>query len=221
MQKQHFNNLIFNPFGIPDDELLEQCTNNPKLFNLLGADDGIVGDKSRNRDESYRARLVRYVFYMYDKESPLWTANPDIVDRKKAAALLAGFDIIGQKDTLEKIFNLDDIFLTNSVVSFIQYQHSNDLSALIVNEQSLYAMQASLLEHMDDFKDDKAKVDHFKTKAALMKSQDEILELNEKYKARIWRDDKEAYEKTMDIGFGRATTPEKIAKIKLKGKILE
>lgn len=221
MQKQHFNKLIFNPFGLPDEELLEQCTGNPKLYNLLGGDEGVVGSKSRHKNESYRAKLVRYIFYMYDKESPLWEGFPDIIERKNEAASLAGFDIIGQKDTLQSIFLLDDIFLSNSVVAFIRYQHSNDLSALIVNEQSLYEMQASLLERMDDFKDDKAKVDHFKTKAALMKAQDDILELNDKYKSRIWRGDEDAYDKTMEIGFGRPTTPEKIAKIELKKKILE
>lgn len=222
MNKDHFHKLIFNPIGMIDEEIINQATENKKLYDVLGGENGIVGPKNRHKDISYQAKLCRYIFVLYDKNTPLWQTHPDIISRKKEAASLAGFDIINQTDTLDKVYKLDDIFLTKSVTSFIKYQYSYELAALIANEQVLFDIQESLMEHMDDFKDDKDKVSHYKTKIELAQKQDSLLEMNAKYRDLIWKEDDSAYEKTMELEYGRAVFPEQIAKIELKKpRILE
>lgn len=215
MQKQNFDKLIFNPFDLTDEELITNAKENEKLYKALGAEKGVVGDYQRH-PLAYQAKLVRYVLYLYDKNSPLWLTHPDVVSRKKESARLAGFNINEEESTLNNIFLLDDELLSQSISAFIKYQHSDKLSVLISNEQVLYELQHVLRSQMLEFKDDKQRIDHFKTKTALLSEQDKILDLIEKYKYDIWQGDDAAYDKSMDILYDRKVTPEQIAKIELK-----
>lgn len=219
MDKNFFRGLIFNPHGLSDQELIAQAEQG-KLFEILGGNDGILG--SFYQDEHFKACQVRYVLYLYDKNSPLWMTEPDIASRKKKAASLAGFDILSEKSVLEGMFLLKNVFLARSVTSFIKFQYNIELSALISNEQVLYELQHVLREELTSFKDDKQKIDHFKTKTELLTKQDAILVLCNRYKSEIWKEDQSAYEMTMEIEYGRKVTPEQIAIIDLKtpGKIM-
>ena len=216
MKKEQYAKLIFNPFDMTDQDIHDQVNENSRLYNVFGGDEGIFGPDARNRSVSLKARMFRFILFLYDKNSPLWITHPDIVSRKKQAALEAGFDIIQQDKTLESLFALTDLFFAKSVTSFIRYQHSDELSALIANEQVLFDLQKGLMENMDEFKDDKQKIDHFKTKADLIDRQDKIISINNKYKFNIWQGDSQAEEKTLEIEYGRKTAPEQIAKIELK-----
>jgi len=211
MDKNQFKGLIFNPVGLSDQELIEQAREG-KLFNVLAGKSGILG--SAYQDEHYMACQIKFVLFLYDKGSPLWMTDPDIVARKKKAASLAGFDILN--DRLDDLFLLKNVFLARSVTSFIKYQYNIELSALISNEQVLYELQHVLREELTEFKDDKQKIDHFKTKTELLTKQDAILDLCTKYKAEIWKEDQVAYEQTMEIEYGRKVTPEQIAIIEIK-----
>lgn len=216
MNRANFDRLIFNPIDISDEELIAQVGENERLYRALGGDEGFLGPDARHRDISYKAKQMRYVLVLYDKESPLWMTHPDIVSRKKQAALLAGYDIIKEENTLQQMYDLKDLFLAKSTSAFIRYQHSDKLSVLISNEQVLYEMQSRLMGSLTDFKDDKQMIDHYKTKAQLLEEQDKILNLIEKYKQEIWRGDDVGYDKTMNIEFDRRTTPEKISMVELK-----
>lgn len=216
MNNKAFEKLIFNPLGLSDLELISQCKENERLFNALGEGEGLLGDKVRNRSESLIAKQIRYILIMYDKNSPLWLTHPDIVARKKQAALISGFDINSSSSSLEDVYLLKDKFLARSISSFIRYQHNEKLSALISNEQVLYELQHALREQMNEFKDDKQRIDHFKIKTGLLAEQDKILSLIENYKFSIWQGDEAAYDTVMNIEYGRKSTPEQIAKIELK-----
>ena len=213
MTRQNFSKLIFNPFELSDEVLIENASQG-KLFSVLGKEEGLMG--SITNDQTYLAQQIRYVLYLYDKNSPLWLTDPDIIARKKKAASLAGFDILSDKKTTENLFLLKNVFMARSVSSFIQFQHSNELSVLISNEQVLYELQHVLREELVEFKDDKQKIDHFKTKTDLLEKQDKILGLISKYRDQIWQGDDEAYEQTMEIGFGRKVSPEQIAILEYK-----
>lgn len=215
MVKENFNKLIFNPFGLSDEELIEQVEQKQKLYEVLGAEKGIMGSFHTSKER--RAKQIRYLLYLYDKHSPLWISDPDIKDRKKKAASLAGYDILNdKKKTLDEIFLLSDPHLAKSVSSFIRYQNSATLSSLITDEHVLYELEEAILQHLDDFKDDKQMIDHYKVKLDLTEKKQKLLELINKNKYEIWQDDKEAEEITMDLEFGRKVTPEQIAMIPIK-----
>ena len=211
---RHFSQMIFNPLEVEDKDLVDYCLGTDSLYQMLGGDNGVVN--SRHRDVSFRARQIRYILFLYDKNSPLWKLEPDIVNRKQRAAEISGFDMFAQKDTLEQMYHLDDIFLARSISSFIQYQYNHQLAAMIANEQVLFEMQTALRETMTEFKDDKSRIDHYKTKTALLIEQDKILDLINKYKDDVFKGDESALEKTMELGYNRKVTPEQIAMTELK-----
>ncbi len=214
MRRENFDKLIFNPFELSNEDLME-AARETRLKDAIGAEEGILG--SRHKDLSWQCKQIRYVLYLYDKNSPLWITDPDIVNRKKRAASLAGFDIlVNEAKTFDDLFFLKDPYLAKSVTAFIKYQHSNELSVLISTEQVLYELQSALREESSDFKDDKQKIEYFKTKAALLQEQDRILTLINKYMQQIWQSDTAAYEVTMDLEYNRKVTPEQIAAIPLK-----
>lgn len=213
MVRDSFKKLIFNPFELSDEELLHNASQG-RLFTVLGGDAGIMG--SRHMDPSYRAKQVRYVLYLYDKESPLWQTDPDIVSRKKKAASLAGYDILSDESGMKDAMMLTDVFLAKSVSTFIAYQNSGALAAMIANEQVLHELQGVLMETDDDFKDDKQKIDYFKTKTDLTEKQDKLIGLINKYRLDIWKNDDIAEGVTMELEYGRKATPEQIACIELK-----
>jgi hypothetical protein len=215
MRRENFDKLIFNPFDLSDQELIEQVENNEKLFSILGGESGIMG--SLHTSINRRAKHVRYTFYLYDKESPLWLSDPEIAGRKKHAASLAGYDVLNEpQERLDELFLLKDIHLAKSVSSFIRYQNSADLSALIMNEHIMYELHDGLVRHLNDFKDDKQLVDHYKTKLELTQKQDTLLNLINQYKHNIWQGDKVAEEVVMDVEYGRKAFPEQIALIEIK-----
>jgi hypothetical protein len=214
MRKENFSKMVFNPFEISDDVLMTNAEGT-KLYDLLGADQGIMSAHHMHTES--KAKRIRYILYMYDKGSPLWQTDPDVISRKKKAASLAGFDILSERDNvLEQLFLLSDKNLAKSVSSFVRYQNSPELSTLISNEQVLYELQHVLREQLLDFKDDKQKIDHFKTKIELLEKQDRVLGLINKYKEQIWGGDDPAFEQTMELEFNRKTSPEQIALIQLK-----
>lgn len=215
MQKKNFDKLIFNPFDLTDEELMTNVKENERLYHALGGDKGVASHHQRH-PISHQAKLIRYVLYLYDKNSPLWLTHPDIVSRKKEAARLAGFEINDTNERLDRIFLLDDELLSQSISAFIKYQHSDKLSVLISNEQVLYELQHVLRSQMLEFKDDKQRIDHFTTKTKLLSEQKSILSMIETYKYDIWQGDDPAYDKSMDILYDRKVTPEQIAKIELK-----
>lgn len=215
MNRSSFKDLIFNPYEISDEDLIHNASQG-KLFQVLGGEEGIMGAEFQS--EMNLARQIRYVLYLYDKNSPLWQTDPDIVQRKNKAAHLAGWNVSDESIVIQlsPFFRLKDPFLTHSVTKFIRYQNSTPLQALITNEQVLFEMTHVMMESLDKFNDDKQKVDHFKTKTTLLQEQDKIINLIEKYKLEIWKGDEAAYEATMENEFGIAVTPEQIAQIPLK-----
>lgn len=215
MNRNSFKELIFNPYEISDEDLIANASQG-KLFQVLGGSDGVMGAEFVS--EINLARKIRYILYLYDKNSPLWQTDPDIVARKRKAAHLAGWNIADENvlKELTAIFRLRDPFVTHSVTKFIRYQNSSPLQALMTNEQVLFDMTHVMMESLDKFNDDKQKIDHFKTKTALLQQQDNIMSLIEKYKTQIWKGDEEAYEQTMELEFGKKVSPEQIAQITIK-----
>lgn len=214
MERSKFNGLIFNPHGIPDQELVDYFATNEDLYRMIGRDSGILG--SLHTDTSFRAKQIRYTLFMYDKGSPLWKIEPDVQQRKRRAAIEAGFDLIKQQGTLDQMYLLQDTHLAHSVSAFIVYQHSNTLGSLIAAEQTLHELQSVLMLRMDDFKDDKQKVDHFTTKTKLLAEQKKIVADINEYRDTIWHDDKDAEDVTMEMKYNRKRTPENIALHELK-----
>lgn len=214
MRKENFSKMTFNPFEMSNESLLANAEGT-KLYDVLGGEEGIMGAKHLGVEA--KSKRIRYVLYLYDKNSPLWQVDPEISSRKKKSASLAGFDILSEKPTvLDELFLLKDKYVARSVTTFIKHQYSNELSVLISNEQVLYELQHVLREELDDFKDDKQKIDHFKVKTELLEKQDKVLGLINKYKHQIWGGDEAATEVTLELGYGRKSTPEQIAQISLK-----
>ena len=84
-KKEQFDGMILNPFELSDDELDLEIRSGV-LFEALGSEIWDYPSK-------YRPYLIRYILYLYDKGSELRRYFPDIAERKKVCAELAGFDL--------------------------------------------------------------------------------------------------------------------------------
>ena len=82
-----FDSMFFNPYGIKGS-ILKKYPKIKMFKSFLKADD----------------KLIRYVLYVYDLNTPLKEYYPDLKIRKEEAAKLSGYDLAKDKDFLYQIF---------------------------------------------------------------------------------------------------------------------
>ena len=88
-QREEFSKLKFNVYDVKAEvDLLKE-------FPLLGR---IESFKSYNGADSNR--LIRYIIYMYDLESPLIKRFPKLDERQIECATLSGFNLVKDKSRL-------------------------------------------------------------------------------------------------------------------------
>lgn len=185
-RKEQFDKLIHNPFG----EEPEETEVSVSFGRLQHALNGILECKPKKDI----GRLSQYILYLYDKNTPLISYEPDIDKRKRTAATLAGYDLEKDKNRLEKIFFLSDTNISQVVMNFIRFQRSREWSSLVTNEQLFWELQDGIINRYDDFKDDEQVLKGFERKTMLSKKSDQIVELISKYEEALFNGDEELKE---------------------------
>lgn len=180
-KEKQFDCLEHNPFNEDPEETAVLCT----IGRLARAMNGI----QKFNPEKYRGNAAQYIMYFYDRQTPLRNLYPDVDQRKKQAAILAGFDLEKDKGLLASMFNLTNEPLTNAVISFIRFQNSRAWSGLVANEQLLWETQENLMRRFEEFKDHKQLLDAVKVKTQISETSDKIMTLIAKYEAELFAGD--------------------------------
>ena len=152
-------------------------------------------------------KLIKYVIYMYDKNSPMRDLFSDINIRKNECAILAGYDLSKHEKKLTKIFNLTDKDIMEMLYNFLKYQNNKAWALLTSNEEGLWQYQKELLTPIVDFRQDKEKLQALEVKAKLMNECDMIVKRIENYEEKIFGDDDDIKNKIKQ----ERTSPESIA----------
>lgn len=143
-----FKKMNFRIHGVDDIDSIK------RLDNCYGLE-FIVG---RNRE-----RIIRYLVYMYDSNSPFQTIR-DVPQRKRAVAIQAGFDFTKDEKILRSLFELEDPYSV-AVVGLLREQNNTLFTSIVVQEQLFYQKVERLIRPMKEDVNDKDELD------ALLKQQ--------------------------------------------------
>lgn len=146
--------------------------------------------------------IIRYISLLYDQRSPIRVKVSDIVERKHECAELAGI-----KSGQDEIFNLRDKKVIGYINAYIRAQSSKIWAILAANEEVLWQYQQELLNPIENFKDDKGKLQALEIKSKLMNECDSIIRRIESYEAKLFGDNLEKKDDIINF------TPESIANI--------
>lgn len=162
---------------------------------------GLVDD-DRNDIES----LIKYIIYMYDKNSPMREMYQELEERKLECAMLSGYKELKDKKILKELFNLTDKRACFLISSFLKFQNHKTWAMLVSNEEVLWQYQQELLSPITDFRQDKEKLQALDIKSKLMNECDSMIKRIEGYEDKIYGDDDKLRNAIKNI-----TSPENIA----------
>ena len=151
-------------------------------------------------------KLLKYIIYMYDKNTPMRELYQELQERKVECALLSGYSEKKDKTTLEELYNLTDKRACELISSFLKYQNHKSWALLVSNEEVLWQYQQELLNPITDFRQDKEKLQALEIKSKLMNECDSIIKRIEGYEEKIYGDDKKLKDAMKNV-----TSPENIA----------
>lgn len=165
--------------------------------------------------------IIRYIVFLYSKESPFISAFKDVGSRMRECAKEAGYDIVKDEATVKKLFefkvdqvegedgedeNPHDVEFVNMVIDYLKHQNDLTWAMIVSNEQTFYEYQEALVQSVNLFKNDRDKLSAIQVKTKLMEDSDAIAERLDKYYKKIFSDD------TIIKRVKQAYTPENIAK---------
>lgn len=155
--KAEFKKLRFNVYSAKGDVMSAF----PRLGNIQSFKDYIEPDRNR---------IIKYIVYMYDKESPLVKRFQKIEDRQRESAILAGFDTQKKKDHLALIYANENESVNAMVCDFIVEINSRKWAMIISNEATFYEFQRALLTPIDraSANNEKAGMDAIMVKSKMM-----------------------------------------------------
>jgi hypothetical protein len=157
----------------------------------------IFGKQPNSEEE-----IIRYIALLYDQRSPIRVKISDILERKQECAEIAGL-----KGDTEEIFNLSDKKVVGYVNAYIRSQSSKIWAILSANEEVLWQYQQELLNPIENFKDDKGKLQALEIKSKLMAECDAIIKRIESYESKLLGDNLDKKDDVINF------TPESIANI--------
>ena len=166
-----FDSMFFNPYGIKGS-ILKKYPKIKMFKSFLKADD----------------KLIRYVLYVYDLNTPLKEYYPDLKIRKEEAAKLSGYDLVKDKDFLYQIFFFTDLKTLEMVDEFLKKQNNRVWSMIVSNEQTFFEYQTKLLRPVDGDKD-KDILQALQIKSKIMDDLNTINDRLETYYLKLYGED--------------------------------
>ena len=152
-----FIKMEFRIHGIKD------LTTVPRINKIDGIEVlvGTRGDKA-----------LRYLLYMYDQGSPFLTIR-DIPQRKRAAALEAGFDFAKDESFLRDLFDVKNHYAV-LIVNILREQNNALYASIILHEELYYRYSNRLLKSFDDGVEEKDEMDMLIKQQKLLAAANEI-----------------------------------------------
>lgn len=187
--KEDYNGLSFDIFKAKEkDDILSVLPELKDIKSFTKLDFEIVvntGVTSIGLKE--RTKLIKYIVLVYDKESPFIQRFKSLPERKKQAAVTAGFD---PKDPIIDVLqdvSSDDI--CSMIIDFVVYQNDLIWSMLISNEQTFYEYQNTLMSPTMMIRNDKDKLSGTAVKTKLLADSHEIAARINSYRKQLFVDD--------------------------------
>jgi hypothetical protein len=204
-KKEQFDGMILNPFELSNDELDLEIRSGV-LFEAMGSDIWQYPSK-------YRHFLIRYILYLYDKGSELRRYFPDIAERKKICAELAGLDFHKKthKDKAEEFYELSNKASRLSMISFIKHQNNVIYGLYWSNIEHLWKLISDVSKKFTEFSNDKAYLEGQKIKSQMLELAEETLGRIKKHELELFQGDDLAKELTAKTRQG--SYPEDMATI--------
>jgi hypothetical protein len=208
--KKDFDGMRFNVFGLEEENESSLKTTfltevQLKYKEIPQALKGIDSYKKPDKQ-----KLIRYILYMYDKDSPMRIFYPDTGKRKEECAILAHYNLKRDAEQLEIVFSLRDELISEIVSNWIVWQSSMIWSSYMTSTQMYWEYQREMMKGIIDFKDDKQLMDAMNAKAKLLKTSDELIISIESYERRLNQGD-DALKEVLDFKRRRITSPELFA----------
>lgn len=189
--KEDFNKMIFNPYGIKS---LKRKYPKLKMFKTF--------DKA---DE----RMISYVLYMYDHNTPLKEQFPDLKVRKEQCAVLSGYNLVKDNETLHDMFFFLSEKLILMVDEFLRKQSNRIWSMIVSNEQTFFEYQTKLLSPVEGERD-KDILQALQIKSKIMDDLNTINDRLDSYYMKLYGEDQELLKV---IKADKRLTPEFIANL--------
>jgi hypothetical protein len=138
---EEFSTMLFNVMNIPSGktitEVYPELAKYPEFGNYTGMEP---------------ETLLRYVFLMYDRHTPLKKVD-DIISRKIQAAQIAGFEP-NEKGYFDRLvddmmrgFNAD---VNKMIIRALRLQHDITFSTMVTGNEALYQKQELILSAADE-----------------------------------------------------------------------
>lgn len=159
-------------------------------------------------------KLIKYIVFLYSKESPLVRNYKDVGVRMREAAKLAGYDLGIDATLLDKLYRFEigmteapedwdyeedgyfnseelpeDLEFVTMVIDYLRHQNDLVWAMIVSNEQTFYEYQEALVQSVNLFKNDKDKLSAIQVKTKLMEDSDAIAERLEKYYKKVFTED--------------------------------
>jgi len=175
-QVSEFKSMSFNVFGVKHSvDLLKEF---PKMSLIKGFVEYSGADRNK---------VIRYVCYMYDKNSPIKDYHQDLAVRKAECARLSGFSS-GDKGILEEVYDMKNEGVLAMINDFLIFQNERVWTMYVSNEQTFYEYQKKLLRNVEGDRD-KDILQALQIKSRLMTDMDEINNRLESYLRILTGDD--------------------------------
>ena len=150
----------------------------------------IFGSQSKYKRSDFE-KLIKYIFFMYDKKTPMVEHYSDVNERKEQCAIMAGYEDI-KKESVLQIFSLENEVARELIFKLLKHQKGMAWSALVTNCELFWQYQREILSPIEISKDDKNKLDGLKVKGYLAGEVDVILNRINSYTEKLFGDDEDA-----------------------------
>jgi hypothetical protein len=196
-----FTKMRFIPFGVKKPML--------KLYPRL---EEVVTNISHGLNDDGVDKVLKYIAFMYDPETPLREKYPDVERRKEFALTLAGFDL-DTDTTAHSLTAFDEEWMADVVVNYLVLINNRLWTLIVTNEQTFYEYAKRLVAPVQRADGDKDKdvLQGVQIKSKIMEDMDKINDRLTAYYRQISGEDDLM---TEVVSKRKRVTPEMMAKMK-------
>jgi len=109
---------------------------------------GKVREFTRPLSKLNKNKVIKYIMFLYDKNSPFRVKFSDVLQRKVEAAKGAGWPLVEGgifEDEVERMLRGHNTFINEMIVAFIRLHRNFKYSYLIGLEESFYRMMLEIM----------------------------------------------------------------------------
>ncbi len=188
------------------DKDFTKCVFNPAIKGNLFKAYPALKELTNGEEGEEKERLLRYILAMYDQNSPLIRAYPDLGHRKQVAALIAG---IKSEKILDELFANKIDWVLPATAQFLRLYGQSRLWAMIVaTESQFWEFQQRLIMPVSAEKD-KEILQSIEIKSKISAELDLMDSRLASYYSRLYGDDDEL----QSLSRARRITPTTIANV--------